>query len=360
MAAIWVAAEAWQARRTRKEPDGGETLRVDDPPALVRTGAENGAPHEAHMQITSACALPCVNCHVEAHSNGQHVPLQTIQQRFKDLADRGVFHVAIGGGEGLQHPELAEIATAAHAAGLSIGLTTSGVGRLERAAGFDQVNVSFDGVGGHFLETRGYAGAHAAAAAIRALSKSNVRVGVNVLLTRTTFAALDETVAAAVAAGANDIHLLRLKPQGRAVAEYAQNRLTEAQGAALWPSLVRLMNEHPTASFRVDCALTPFLAAHGVSESRMRSFGWVGCHGGDALVAVNIHGMETPCSFSRTPLDPSTTKAWRAGVQAEPCRSCAYRDICRGGCHAVALATTGRALAPDPECPLVLAHEAAN
>lgn len=353
MAALWVAAESWPARRRRDEPGGGETRATDDPPALVSTAAENGAPHEAHVQVTRSCAMPCPTCHIEPDLGGEHVPLAVLAERFEGLAAAGVFHVALGGGEALAHPELAAIAEAAHAAGLSVGLTTSGVGNLAPAAGFDQVNVSIDALGEGYARVRGYAGEATALAAIRTLVASGRPVGVNIVLDRGGFATLAETVAAVVALGVRDVHLLRLKPTGRAGSIYFDRRLTAVQGLAVWPALRALLDRHPEVSFRVDCAMTPFLAAHGVDPARMREVGWTGCHGGDALVAVDTAGRQAPCSFVEGPPDP----AWRRGVEAAPCGACAWGAVCRGGCHAVSRFVRGSLLEPDPECPLVLAHE---
>ncbi len=352
MAALWDAAGAWPARRRRASPGGGETRATDDPPALVSTAEENGAPHEAHVQVTRACALPCPTCHIEPEIGGEHVPVAVLAERFQALAEAGVFHVALGGGEALSHPELAAVAEAAHAAGLSVGLTTSGVGDLDAARGFDQVNVSIDALGEGYSRVRGYSGEAVARAAICALVASGQPVGVNIVLDRESFPGLADTVAACVALGVRDVHLLRLKPAGRAGAVYLERRLTAEQGLAIWPALRGLLAAFPAVSFRVDCAMTPFLAAHGVDPARMRDVGWTGCHGGDALLAVDTAGSSAPCSFVEGPVDP----AWRDGVRAEPCGSCAWGRVCRGGCHAVARFVRGALLVPDPECPLVIAH----
>lgn len=352
MAALWVAAESWPARRRRNEPGGGETRATDDPPALVSTAAANGAPHEAHVQVTRACAMPCPTCHIEPEVGGEHVPLAALAERFRALAGAGVFHVALGGGEALAHPELAAVAAAARAAGLSVGLTTSGVGNLDAVVGFDQVNVSIDALGEGYARVRGYAGEGTALAALRTLVAAGVPVGVNIVLDREGFPSLAETVAAVVALGVRDVHLLRLKPTGRAGGVYLDRRLTPEQGVAVWPGLRAMLQAHPEVSFRVDCAMTPFLAAHGVDPERMRAVGWTGCHGGDALVAMDTTGALAPCSFVEGPPDP----AWRAGVVAAPCGACRWAAMCRGGCHAVARFLRGSLLVPDPECPLVIAH----
>ena len=195
--------------------------------------------------------------------------METLEARFSELAARGVFRVALGGGEALQHPELPAVTAAARRAGLTVGLTTSGVGAID-AVDADQVNVSFDGNGAIYAASRGYDGAGIALRAIRTLSARGVRVGVNIVLDRHTFPSLGDTVRTAVEAGARDVQLLRLKPAGRAVAVYLERRLTPEQGLALWPVAQELMTENPGVTFRIDCALVPFLAAHGVDAARMQ------------------------------------------------------------------------------------------
>lgn len=348
---LWVAAEAWTARRRRPEPDGGETRLVDDPPALVRTG-EGGGPVEAHLQITRACGLPCPSCHVEPTADGPHVPLPVLVERLRALADQGVLRVALGGGEPLRHPELPAILAAAREAGLSVGLTTAGIGLdPDRLAAADQVNVSLDGLGEVYARARGFRGADGALDAVRRLAAAGRRVGVNVVLDRHTFEALDETVAAAVAAGARDVQLLRLKPRGRGGEGYAERRLTPAQGLALWPRVQGWIARWPEVAFRFDCALVPFLAAHDPGPETLARWAIWGCHGADHLASVDPDGHLHPCSF----VDAAPDARWHQGVTEGPCGGCAYQRVCRGGCHAVAEAVTGAPFAPDPECPRVLA-----
>lgn len=349
LAALWVASESWPVKRRRREPDGSETKLVEEPPAIVTEGEREG-PIEAHVQVTRDCALPCVSCHVEPSPGGPHVPLATLDERFADLAARGVLRVALGGGESLRHPELPEIVAAARRHGLAVGLTTSGVGPRRALAGFDQVNISLDGVGDSFRASRGY-DAELALAAIRRHVAEGLRVGVNIVLDRRTFPELGDTVAAAVSAGARDVQLLRLKPVGRAAADYLDRRLTPEQVLALWPAVQELMAENPGVTFRVDCSMVPMLAAHGVDPARMRQLDFLGCHGGDAMLSVDVDGAEHACSFVS---DAPGRADWRAGVTAAPCAGCAWRDICRGGCHAVARHLTGDTFAPDPECPIVV------
>jgi radical SAM protein with 4Fe4S-binding SPASM domain len=51
-------------------------------------------------------------------------------------------------------------------------------------------------------------------------------------------------------------------------------------------------------------------------------------------------------------------RSWREAQ--EPCRSCAYLSLCRGGCRVVSSHVAGSAAAPDPECPRVIAYRTAH
>src|SRR5204862_3516064 len=104
-----------------------------------------------------------------------------------ELAARGVFPLALGGGESAHLPWLGAIATHARARGLVPNLTTSGLyddATLERLAGwaplFGQINVSLDGVGETYERVRGVAGGFARAdRAIVRLRRASRHVGIN-------------------------------------------------------------------------------------------------------------------------------------------------------------------------------------
>jgi radical SAM protein with 4Fe4S-binding SPASM domain len=370
-AAVWAAAESWQSRRTRREPDGSTTRLTESPSALVRSGPTSDdvllgphatrapeAPREAHLQITEACGLPCAHCHMETAATGQHVPLEVVQERLSGLAAAGVMRVALGGGEPLRHPDLAAIARHARSLGVAIGTTTSGVGPDVDLSDFDQVNVSLDGLGATFTGTRGYDGADAALDTIRKRSQpagtNPGRVGVNLVLDRHTFEEAEATVTAAVAAGATDIQLLRLKPAGRARSNYLDRRLTPEQALGVWPLAERLMARFPDVTVRLDCASIPYLAAHNLDFERMRAFGFRGCAGAVDLVSIDTAGRTHPCSFAPARAGESSER-WKDGVLTGTCATCPYQPLCKGGCHAVSGALTGDRFTPDPECPRVLA-----
>jgi radical SAM protein with 4Fe4S-binding SPASM domain len=254
-------------------------------------------------------------------------------------------------------------------------LTTSGLGltaaKIEHLRAFAQVNVSYDGPGAAYANVRGFDGAHHAEAAIAALARAGVAVGVNVVLTRDTFPALEATLDRARSLGAREAQLLRYKPAGRAASlDYLARRLTDEQARSLGPVL-RAIASRGWGDFRlrIDCAMVPFLSADpSIDSADLARLGVLGCEAGSALAALRVDARVAPCSFasptelgardfiadSRTDAELEVWRAWNERP-SEPCASCNLRRVCRGGCKVVSRFVDG-AHGPDPECPRVRAH----
>src|SRR5262249_25268604 len=86
------------------------------------------APLEAHLQLTNRCTNACQGCYTGATPAGS--PNERTAADWKraidELAEMGVFHLALGGGESGDLPWLGEVARHARARGLVPNLTTSG------------------------------------------------------------------------------------------------------------------------------------------------------------------------------------------------------------------------------------------
>jgi len=335
------------------------------------------APLEVHLAVTSRCAAGCKGCYLDVRPDGDEPSRETLEALLDAMGDAGVFTVAFGGGEPTTRDDLADLAAAARARGLTPVVTTSGLGlsdvRLERLRAFEQVNVSYDGAGATYARVRGFDGARAAERAIERLAAAGVRVGVNVVLTRDSFARLSETLARARALGACEAQLLRYKPAGRAASlDYFAQRLTGEQGRALADTLRALSQslcDDGSFRLRIDCALVPFLSideAIARDPGRLARFGVFGCEAAGGLAAVTASGHVAPCSFAPETrlrgVDLADGHAsdqdlgrWRAWVDdpPEPCASCPIRTVCKGGCKVVTSFLLG-AHGPDPECPRVV------
>lgn len=368
----------------------GAIVALDDPPVLAYVDRELAtdlgippsplweeperdalaAPTEAHLTVTKHCNLACTHCYQDSTpaAGGTDITLAEWLPRLDALARARVFHVAIGGGEALTRPDLLAIAEAARARSITPNLTTNGelvtaelAPHLARL--FGQINVSIDA-----LPPRAVFGADKATAGMRAallLVAAGARVGVNVVVARANFDAIESIIAWVAGHGLVEVELLRLKPTGRARSRYFDERLTRAQREQVFPLALELSSRYGIP-VKLDCSAAPFVACHAPDRERMELFEIAGCIGGLSLLGVDERGHTSACSFypgrgddllnlERDWDDAPAYHPFRDYVSSaqEPCRSCAYLTTCRGGCRAVALFLTGSEDAPDPECPRV-------
>jgi len=328
------------------------------------------APTEVHVVLSRRCAAGCRGCYVDATPQGAALSYQEACRVLDELSAMGVFHVALGGGEALELDYLFAVAEHARKVGITPNLTTSGLGLDEQAAArcaiFGQINVSVDGVGEAYRSARGFDGYRHAERALRLLRAVKREVGVNCVVSRSSFEHVGEVAALVRRLDLNELELLRFKPVGRGAR--LDEELTPEQGKRLWPMARRLVWRH-RIRVKLDCSFAPMVFWHRPSARAAAFFGVQGCVGGDVLAAVQPEGALTGCSFAgraeADALQPGATQAaWGDGfgefrdfVQnaPEPCASCEYLRLCRGGCRAVAQAH-GPFMGPDPGCPRVQEH----
>jgi radical SAM protein with 4Fe4S-binding SPASM domain len=351
-----------------------------DPAADGELGrAPLSAPLEAHLQVTNHCGAGCTGCYTGANpaAGADELGLAGWKAALDHLAARGVFHVALGGGESATLPWLGDLARHARSLGLIPNLTTSGLAGLDRllpiADVFGQINVSLDGLGPTYARVRGFDGFARADAALRALRQIKREVGINVVVTRHNFDELPAIFAHARRRRLSEVELLRFKPSGRGARAYADLRCTDDQHRRFLPHVLAAARRQ-RVRVKVDCSYTPMVAWHDPGPALLGQLAVYGCTGGDFLVGAKANGALTACSFAPPPpatvagVRPRITdlgaywsapgafgafRDWRAA--AEPCVTCAYHALCRGGCRVVS-GHAGDDAAPDPECPRVVAH----
>lgn len=336
------------------------------------------APLEAHLQLTNRCGAGCTGCYTGASPQGgaHEWGLDEWKLAIDELASAGVFHLALGGGESAALPWLGELADYARSRGLVPNLTTSGLEGLEAlcaiADRFGQINVSIDGLGPTYAAVRGFDGFARADAAVRALRAVKREVGINVVVTRRNFDHLDELFAYAAQRRLSEVELLRFKPAGRGATAYRDLRCTDAQHRAFLPTILAAAKDH-RVRVKVDCSYTPMVVHHRPGRELLAGLAVYGCTGGDFLIGAKPDGRMTACSFASPPPAlgtghrPRVTELsayWRARDAfgdfrtwrdaSQPCASCEYQALCRGGCKVVSAHVTGDLRSPDPECPRVI------
>jgi radical SAM protein with 4Fe4S-binding SPASM domain len=297
---------------------------------------------------------------------------ETFQRALKELADWGVFHVALGGGEVLGRSDLFELAEYARDLGLVPNLTTSGsllsADPAARMMVFGQVNVSLDGVGSFRGVYRDAELFDAADRAIDLLVDAGVPTGINCVLGRRNFDGLADLAGYAKGKGVNEIEFLRFKPAGRGTSMYQEEKTTYEQNVRLIPLLMELSQTHGLC-MKIDCSFMPMMCYHKPPREVLETTAAYGCEAANVLLGIRSDGSAAGCSFL-----PGAgisifqlRESWEAHEEfiryrtwvekaPEPCRECDYLDICKGGCHAVAAFVTGSIDHPDPDCPWVVEH----
>ena len=349
-------------------PDSARWLRTDEKSVGLLS-----APVEVHFACTNRCSLGCSHCYMDS---GKKDPRELDTQQFKQALDTlsgmGVFHVAMGGGEALERSDLFELAAHARQTGLVPNLTTNGQlvdnGNAVRMRVFGQVNLSLDGVGEASRTYRDGADFSTIDRAFDRLKKAGVSAGINCVVGRNNLDHLPELFRYAEDKGISEIELLRFKPSGRGMAHYGAHRPSPEQNRLIYP-LFEQLSEQFHIKTKIDCSFVPMLCYHRPPKELLDALCVCGCEAGNFLLGAHSDGRICGCSFLPV-LDMNLMelpekwddapalqryRGW-AEMTCEPCASCDYLGVCKGGCHAVALYAVGDMDAPDPDCPWVEAH----
>lgn len=324
------------------------------------------APYEAHLTVGNKCSVGCSGCYIDA---GKGLPgsldVSQWDRILERLADMGVFHVALGGGEDDSFDDLIHLAKKARQLGMTPNLTTAAWNVTPRIARelavFQRVHVSLDGVGDTYQEMRGHDGFHRALVGLEIMQAHHPRVGVNCVVGRKNYEGLGELFSLLGRLRVSEVELLRFKPTGRGHALFESMDLTPKQYRHIVKKVLGLAFRN-RVRVRLDCSFTPMVCAEGYEPKTLVGLGVAGCVAGSWLVSVGPDGMLSGCSF-----DSETVGSWAHLGQAdlfssfrdwtseppEPCSDCKYLSVCRGGCHLVARHLTGDFWEPDPACPIV-------
>ncbi len=328
------------------------------------------APTEVHFSLTNRCTIGCSHCYMNSqNSDDGEMDTATAKKALDALAEAGVFHVAMGGGDSLMRDDLIELAHHARKVGMVPNLTISGAFMTPLKARemkvFGQVNLSVDAVGPHNYGFRPKDAFNLAHSAISMLVEAGVPTGINCVLGNVNFDVLPEIFAYANKKGVNEIEILRIKPVGRGGTWYEKERTSYGQNTRLIP-LLSMLSKANGITAKIDCSFVPMLCWHKPPVEYLTATATYGCEAGNVLLGAGSDGSVSGCSFlPETDLtlfdfhqnwtaDPQLNALRHWSLTApEPCRSCTYLDICKGGCRAVALYCTGSMLQPDPDCPMV-------
>ena len=151
----------------------------------------------------------------------------------------------------------------------------------------------------------------------------------------------------------SEVELLRFKPAGRGARAYDELRCTDAQHRLFLPTILAAARRH-RVRVKVDCSYTPMLAHHRPDRALLAELARLRLHRRrfpdrrearrpDHRVqlrraAADRDRQATGRHRARELLASARTRSARfapGATRGEPCASCEYHALCRGGCKVV-------------------------
>ena len=296
------------------------------------------APLDVHISITNRCNLRCRGCYAQRGNEPvQEMPLDLAKAVIDRLSDLDVFTIALGGGEPFLHPQLFDIATHSRKAGIVPNVTTNGLciddETAKRCKVFGSVHIS----------------CHRPAEmprleeSVRFLKSAGIDIGLNVLVSADTYTELPNIWA--WCARQRISRLLLLKFKMTTINSDCQDMVLSAEQEQDLIPLIRQLSHRHSVMPMLDCSFFPALACSRPDRRDLEFFDVNGCLGGNAILAVTIDGQFKPCSFCQNTCGDILAlnrNLWKENedlsdfrhrhLHAE-CNTCAYEDLCNGGCR---------------------------
>jgi PqqA peptide cyclase len=324
-------------------------------------------PFSLLAEITHRCPLHCPYCSnpLQLATQAGELTTEDWKRVLIEASELGVLHVGFSGGEPLQRPDLAELVTAARAAGLYSNLITSSVGlsrqRLEdlKRAGLDSIQISFQSDEESLADRIAGTSAHArklqAAQMVRELG---MPLTINTVLHRANIERLEQIISLAERLGAERLELANTQYYGWAFKNRAMLLPTRAQIEAAIP-IASAAKKRLLGKMEILFVVPDYYS----DRPKPCMNGW-----GQKYITVNPIGEVLPCPTAHeikslrfdNVREKSLAWIWKEseafnrfrGTEwlPQPCRDCEFREVDFGGCRCQAALITGDAVVTDPAC----------
>jgi len=320
-------------------------------------------------ELTHRCPLHCVYCSnpLELNARTNELSSDAWRKVFTQAAELGVLQADFTGGEPLARSDIADLVSAARAAGLYVNLITSGLpldeARLEKliAAGLDHFQLSFQGARAEIASEISGTATHAQKLRVLEwLRNYRVAVTLNFVIHRRNMHQLPEMLAIAEASCATRVEFANVQYYGWAFAN-RENLLPTRQQLDASLEILKQTQERLRGKMRIEYVVPDYYAKF----PKACMGGW-----GRKLMLIVPSGDVLPCHAARVipgltfenVKDRSLREIWETssafqkfrgeGWMQEPCRSCERREVDFGGCRCQALLLVNDVAATDPVCSL--------
>ena len=324
------------------------------------------APETVHLAVTYRCLESCLDCYAHKYSSNGELNTADICSVITNIAEHGVFQLAIGGGEPFIRPDLGEIVYHATKQGLVVHVTTGqytiGYHHSEVLKYAKSLHV---GIRSELLILDTNKTLDKLRMLVKCATESDTLIGANIIITQFTIQHLHQLVELLVSCGFQRIIFLRYKPTHNATRWQNENPNKETL-QIFEEGLFHIKRTYPQLMVRLDCAAA-FLMK-GLDEDIALQSGIKGCVAGDRILSVSPDGSVYPCSqlvgadfCAGNIAHNSFEKIWRysdvlnryrkyrhsASFINSVCGKCVAKDFC-GGCRIFA----NDSLGGESICPI--------
>ena len=337
-----------------------------------------GFPCHPVFEMTAACNLRCIHCHLSAGRRAEdELTTEEAKRLLDDLASVREFRMmAFTGGEPLVRPDLHELLAYSQALGFSNTIATNATlvdeaeARRLRRNGVVIAAVSLDSSDPRVHDrVRGVPGAfEKAIQGMQALRDAGILLHINITAMEYNMGELDRLMALVEELGAAILLMYQLIPVGR-----GQNIQEATLDLTANERLIRFMADAQASSRAVLEPVAgpqywPFLLERtgmkGGLSLRIAEKLFHGCSAGRGFVYIKPDGEVWPCPFLEVSCGNVRETPFPTIWEHSPvfvdlreretrltgqCGECRYRRLC-GGCRGRAYVTTGNYLAEDPSC----------
>jgi MoaA/NifB/PqqE/SkfB family radical SAM enzyme len=340
------------------EPVNGEDAVTADV-VLPAVHARGHGPLNVTVQVTDACNMRCGHCH-NLKVGTQHLDLARFRSLVTEFRALRVFNVNVSGGEPLLHPDVVELVSAVHAAGLSVTMSTNAtlltpkLAHRLAAVGLRRVQVSLDSsVPAEHDRIRGRRNAYDRM--VKGLSEfrsNGITYTLVTTLTHQSAESYESSIDTAFSLGAAAHKVNLVIPQGRA----CRDTVPSAEQVTGWTEAFRRKRDEYDGRMRV-MAETMFLTVSALSTAHSGNRARPTCPAGILTCGIDATGDVHPCSFftghtiGNALVDGGFTAVWHSNAWASTRRRNNPDPTgvpSPGGCAARAYGYSGTLDAVDP------------
>lgn len=361
------------AEARRRLPIVGQIPSTPSDSRRVRSLVDGALPEPRLVvwELTLACDQKCLHCGSRAGARRpDELSTEDCLALVEELAALGTGEVVLIGGEAYLRNDFILIARAIRVAGMRCSMTTGALNindaRLEAMveAGMQHVSVSIDGLEATHDRLRDVPGSwrHAMDSLDR-LRAAGLSISVNTQINAWTMHELEGLMEALLTKGIRGWQLQVTAPFGNA-ADHPELLLQPYMLLEVYATLERILDRCDAAGVQVWPGNS--LGYFGPIEQRLRKHQqskghYPGCGSGRTLMGIEADGKIKGCPSLGGPANVAGVyrpgrlrELWASGTQIEYtrtrgtthlwgfCGECYYREICRGGCTAVAEPLMGR------------------